>query len=145
MAVHYIPPGYHTVTPYLVIHNVAAVLDFVKKAFDAKETHPAMKRPDGAVMHAEVQIGDSRIMMGEASAQHPPIPAMLYLYVPDCDAWYQRALEAGGVSVMAPMDHFYGDRSGGVKDPAGNQWWIGTHIEDVSPEEIQRRASQAKG
>ena len=74
MAVNYIPEGYHTVTPYLVIHDVAAVLEFIKKAFDAKETHPPMKRPDGAVMHAEVQIGDSRIMMGEASGQHPAIP-----------------------------------------------------------------------
>jgi uncharacterized glyoxalase superfamily protein PhnB len=90
-------------------------------------------------MHAEVQIGDSRVMMGEANEKHPPMPAMLNLYVKDCDAVYRKALEAGGVSVAPPTDHFYGDRSAGVRDGSGNLWYVSTHKEDVSPEEMKRR------
>ncbi len=90
-----------------------------------------------------MKIGDSIIMMGEAAGQWKPLPSMLYVYVPDTDATYQRALQAGGRTLREPRDEFYGDRTAGVEDPCGNQWWIGTHIEDVAPEEMQRRAQAA--
>jgi uncharacterized glyoxalase superfamily protein PhnB len=120
---------------------VAKVIDFLSQTFDAKETE-RMTRPDGAIMHAEVRIGDSPIMLGEPAGQFQPMPACIYVYVTDTDAAYQRALGAGATSLMEPADQFYGDRNAGVRDPAGNVWWIGTHIEDVAPEEIARRAAQ---
>jgi uncharacterized glyoxalase superfamily protein PhnB len=140
MAVKPIPDGYHTVTPYLVVPGVAKLITFLKQAFGAEETHPPTSRPDGAIMHAEVRIGDSRVMMGEPMGDYKPMPASLYLYVNDTDAVYKRALQAGATSIMEPANQFYGDRNAGVKDELGNFWWIGTHIEDVSPEEIAKRA-----
>ena len=119
MAVKAIPEGYHTVTPYLVIEGAAKLIDFLKQAFDAQETF-RMPRPDGAIMHAEVKIGDSIVMMGEASEQWKPIPGAIYLYVSDADAAYKRALQAGATSITEPADQFYEDRHGGVQDPAGN-------------------------
>ncbi len=145
MAVKPIPEGYHSVTPYLVVPGVAGVIDFLRHTFGAEEVHERMTRPDGAVMHAEVQIGNSRIMMGEPAGPFPAMPGSLYVYVEVTDAAYRRALEAGGVSLMEPADQFYGDRNAGVKDPAGNYWWIGTHVEDVPPEEMSRRAQQHQG
>ncbi len=142
MAVKPIPEGLHTVTPYLVVSGVARLIDFLKQAFDATEMHRST-RPDGTVMHAQVKIGDSPIMMGEVWGEFPPKAASLYLYVPDTDVVYKRALAAGAVSIMEPMDMFYGDRNGGVKDFAGNEWWIATHIEDVPPAELERRAEEA--
>jgi len=139
MAVKPIPDGYHSVTPYLVVQGVAKLIDFLKQAFDAKEIE-RMAGPDGSVMHGEVRIGDSVVMMGEAWGESKPIAAALYLYVNDTDVTYRRALQAGATSLREPADQFYGDRSGGVKDPAGNQWWIDTRKEDVSPEELARRA-----
>jgi hypothetical protein len=91
-------------------------------------------------MHAEVTIGNSMVMLGEATEQWRPMPAKIALYVEHADAWYKRALEAGASSAKEPSDQFYGDRSAGVQDFAGNHWWIHTHIEDVSPEEIKKRA-----
>ena len=126
-------------TPYLVVQGVAKLIDFLKQAFDAKEIE-RMAGPDGSVMHGEVRIGDSVVMMGEAWGESKPIAAALYLYVNDTDVTYRRALQAGATSLREPADQFYGDRSGGVKDPAGNQWWIATRKEDVSPEELARRA-----
>jgi PhnB protein len=90
-------------------------------------------------MHAELRIGDSVVMLADAAGDFKPLPCALYLYVPDADATYRRALEAGATSVMEPANQFYGDRNAGVKDPTGNQWWIGTHVEDVPPEEMARR------
>ncbi|HYV31654.1 MAG TPA: VOC family protein [Candidatus Binatia bacterium] len=139
MAVKPIPDGYHSVTPYLVVQGVAKLIDFLKQAFDAKEIE-RMAGPDGSVMHGEVRIGDSVVMMGEAWGESKPIAAALYLYVNDTDVTYRRALQAGATPLREPADQFYGDRSGGVKDPAGNQWWIATRKEDVSPEELARRA-----
>jgi uncharacterized glyoxalase superfamily protein PhnB len=139
MAVKPIPDGYHSVTPYLTIPGVAKLLDFLKQAFEAQELH-RMPRPDGAIMHAEVRIGDSRLMMGEPMGNTQPMFGSLYLYVHDVDAVYKRALQAGATSTSEPADQFYGDRSAGIKDPVGNQWWIATHKEDVPPEEIVRRA-----
>ena len=141
MAVKPVPDGHHTVTPYLVATDAQAVIDFATKAFNATVVED-MRRPDGAVMHAELQIGDSRIMLGQASGQHPAMPAALYLYVPDADATYRQALAAGGISTMEPTDMFYGDRNAGVRDTNGNMWWIGTHIEDVARDELQRRANE---
>ena len=142
MAVKPIPDGYHTITPYLVVPGVAKFLEFLKQAFDAKEMFRSAS-PEGTVMHAEVRIGDSPVMMGEAMGEHKPMPSMLYLYVNDTDAWYKRALEAGATSVMEPADQFYGDRNAGVKDEWGNQWWMATHVEDVAPDELERRAQEA--
>ena len=139
MAVKPVPDGFHTLTPYLIVEGVPKLINFLEKAFDAKVKH-CSKRPDGTIMHAEVQIGNSIAMMGEASDQWKALPCALYMYVVDADATYKRALEAGATSLMEPADQFYGDRNGGVKDPVGNLWWIGTHKEDVSPEEIARRA-----
>jgi uncharacterized glyoxalase superfamily protein PhnB len=142
MAVKPVPEGYHTATPYLIVPGVAQVIDFLKQAFDAKEIHERTSRPDGSVMHAEVRIGDSPIMMGEPMGQFQAMPAFVYLYVADTDACYQRALKAGATSLLEPADQFYGDRNAGVRDAAGNVWWIGTHIEDVAPEELKRRVSR---
>jgi PhnB protein len=141
MAVKPIPDGFHSVTPFMVVQGAAQLLDFLKQAFDAKEVHRPMQRPDGTIMHAEVRVGNSVLMMGEAMGEHTPMPSSLYLYVPDADAVYQRALQAGGTSLMEPTDQFWGDRNAGVEDPAGNRWWIATHQEDVSQEEIEKRAA----
>ena len=103
-----------------------------------------MRRPDGTLQHGEVKIGDSIVMLAEASGQWKPRPSTLYLYVNDTDATYRRAIEAGATSLMEPATQFYGDRSAGVQDPAGNFWWIATHVEDVSPEEMHRRADMKK-
>jgi PhnB protein len=142
MAVRAIPEGYHAVTPYLVGPDVAGLLKFLAAAFGATETEHVTD-PGGTVRHAEVQIGDSRVMMGEPSGDYAPMPAMLQLYVEDVDAVYQRALRAGGASIEEPADQFYGDRRGGVRDPSGNQWWISTRKENLSHEEIARRAAAA--
>jgi uncharacterized glyoxalase superfamily protein PhnB len=133
------PEGFHTVTPYLIVEGVAGLIDFLKQAFGAEEIE-RMASPDGGIAHAEVRIGDSIIMMGEPRDEWKPMPGSIYLYVDDTDAAYKRALEAGATSLMEPADQFYGDRNGGVKDPSGNHWWIATHIEDVAPEEMARRA-----
>ncbi len=137
-----IPDGYHSVTPYLTVRGAGKVIEFLKQAFGAKLSHDAIKRPDGSIMHAQVLIGDSRIMIAEESPIAQATVSTLYLYVPDVDSVYQRAVKAGGAKVMEPMDMFYGDRSGGVKDPSGNSWFIATHKEDVAPQELQRRAEE---
>jgi PhnB protein len=142
MAVSYIPEGSPTVTPYLAVKGVAALIDFLKATFDAKEIDRIVT-PDGTIMNAEVAIGTSRLMMGDPR-DHPSETAMLYVYVPDCDAVYARALAAGATSIMAPADMFYGDRSGAVQDPAGNKWWIATHKEDVPHDELVKRAAAAR-
>ena len=143
MAVKPIPDGFHTVTPYLVVHGVDTLLDFLQRAFNAQQLHSPMMRPDGSIGHAEVKIGDSVIMMGEPMGDMQPMPGSIYLYVNDADAVYQRALQAGATSLMEPADQFYGDRSAGVKDAVGNQWWIATHKEDVPPDEMLKRAKAA--
>jgi PhnB protein len=142
MAVNPVPEGYRTVTPYLVVDGATNVLDFVKQAFGAEEKF-RMDGPDGKVGHAEVQIGDSIVMVGDAGAENPAMPAMIHLYVDDCDATYERALAAGATSEREPTDQFYGDRSAGVRDSAGNLWWIATHVEDVPEEEMAKRIEEA--
>lgn len=120
--------NYRTVTPYLTVPNVAGLIKFLSCAFGAIE-RLRLPRPDGSVMHAEVSIGDSIIMMGEPSAQFGPMPASIFLTVEDCDAAYHRAIECGATSVMEPADQPHaGQRYGGVKDLCGNLWWPATAI-----------------
>ncbi len=97
-------------------------------------------RPDGKIMHADLKIGDSHVMISEATDQHPAMQCMVHLYVPNVDAVYERAIAAGGTSMTEPADQFYGDRGGGVKDPSGNCWYIATHKEDVGTAELRKRA-----
>lgn len=138
MSVKPIPEGYHTVTPFLIVKDAAKLIDFLREAFNAEENF-RMNNPDETVAHAEVKIGNSMVMVSEANEQFPAIPNILHLYVEDTDAVFQRALKAGAETLKEPSDQFYGDRSGSVKDAFGNQWWIGTHIEDVTPEEVEKR------
>ncbi|MGH9611226.1 MAG: VOC family protein [Bryobacteraceae bacterium] len=133
-----IPDGFHTATPYLVVDDGDKQIQFLKQAFDATEVHVS-RRPNGRMMHAEVKIGDSIIMIGEAQDTWKAMPAMVYLYVEDVDGTFRQATAAGGKTVREVKDEFYGDRSGGVEDSCGNMWWIATHVEDVSREELERR------
>lgn len=140
MAVKPIPEGFHTVTPYLLVRDAAKLIDFAKKAFDAREVF--RETMGEGLVHANLLIGDSMVMIGDAPERVEPMPCMLYLYVKDADAAYKKAVAAGAVSVSEPRDEFYGDRSGGVKDAFGNQWWLATHVEDVSPSELAARAAK---
>ncbi len=150
--VNYITRGYHTATPYLIAKDAAAAIEFYKKAFGATELE-RIADASGAIRHAEFKIGDSPFMITE---EHPDYPAWLsaesrggspvhiYLYVEDVDAVFKHAISCGATELLPVQDQFYGDRSGGVRDPFGHIWYIATHIEDVSPEEIQRRAAQPR-
>jgi PhnB protein len=140
MKVNPIPEGFHSVTPYLTVPDAARLIDFLKQAFDGIE-RTRIARPDGTVLHAQVRIGDSLLMIGEPQGQWKPRPSMLYFYVPDVNASYQRAIAAGAKSVIEPADMFYGDRHACVRDVSDNDWWIATHIEDPSAAEIQERAA----
>ena len=139
MQVAPIPPDYHTITPYLMARGATQLLEFLRQAFDA-ETRGATLGTNGSICNAEVRVGNSMLMVSEVRDDSTPPPSMFYLYVPDTDAVYRQALDAGGVSLQEPADMFYGDRNAGVQDPCGNQWWIATHVEDLTPEEIQQRA-----
>jgi PhnB protein len=147
-----IPDGYHAVTPYLVVDGAVAAIEFYKKAFGATEVM-RFDAPGGKVGHAELQIGDSRIMLAD---EHPEMgargpqsfggsPISILLYMVDVDAVVARAIAAGATLHRAVADQFYGDRSGGVKDPFGHIWFVATHIEDVSLEEMQKRAAALHG
>ncbi|HMJ82705.1 MAG TPA: VOC family protein [Vicinamibacterales bacterium] len=137
-----IPSGYHTVTPYLRVTGAAELIEFLERAFGANENHRSLA-PDGSIMHADVTIGDSHVMLTDGMENFPPLPGSNFLYVSDVDATYRSAIDAGATSMMEPSDQFYGDRTAGVRDPFGNVWWIGTHIEDLSAEELHRRHQQA--
>ena len=147
MSVKPIPDGYHTVTPYLIVQDAARALDFYKEAFGATEA-VRMAGPGGKVMHAEIKIGDSAIMMAdecsEMGARGPQAyggtPVSLAVYVEDVDARVDRAVAAGAKVLRPVADQFYGDRAGTLEDPFGHVWTIATHKEDVSPEEMRRRA-----
>jgi PhnB protein len=136
------PKGYNTVTTYLAVKGADSVLAFIKKAFGAKVLKKHL-HSKGNIMHAEAMIGDTRIMLGDPGDRHP-MTAMLYMYVPDCDTVYKKALKAGAKSVMKPMDMFYGDRSGAVKDKAGNVWWISTPTEAVPQQELKKRIARMR-
>jgi PhnB protein len=138
-----IPEGYHTVTPWFMVKDSAQLIDFMTKAFDATEIG-RVYNPDGKIGHAEVQIGDSVVMMFDAKEEWPYIPTLIRLYVEDGDAVFQKALNAGATIVTEMTELGFGDRGGRVRDPFGNIWWIQTHIEDVSPEEMAKRAGEKK-
>ena len=142
MPVKTIPEGYHTVTPLLAVKGAERLIDFLKAAFGATEISK-LSAENGTVMHAELKIGDSMVMLGEAMENCPAMPASLYLYVTDADATFRTALDAGAESLESPTDQFWGDRVAFVRDYAGNKWWIATHKEDVDANEIARRV-QAK-
>ncbi len=137
MAVKKIPAGFRTVTPFLLVERCPEFIAFLKKAFGAKVTFQ-MKGADGKVMHAEIKIGDSMVMTSEAQGDWKAMPSMIHLYVTDVDAWHKKAVKAGGKPLREPEDQFYGDRSGGIVDAWGNQWWTATHIKDVSPREMTK-------
>jgi PhnB protein len=145
-----IPEGYHTATPYLTLDDAAGAIDFYKKAFGAKE-RMRMEAPGGKIGHAELQIGDSIVMLADAfpqSSTQPPrelggTTAGVFLYVDDVDAVAQKAVDAGATITMEVADQFWGDRFGSLQDPFGHSWSIATHVEDVPPDEMAERAKQA--
>ena len=130
--------GFHALTPYLFAQGASRLIEFISAAFGGEVTF-RKSRPDGAVMHAEMRIGDSMLMLADASAEFGPMPTSVSLYVTDGDAVCQSALQAGGVSVFSVMTLPSGERYGGIKDHSGNIWWVATHVEDVPPEEEDRR------
>jgi PhnB protein len=143
-----IPEGYHSVTPALLVRGAAEAIDFYTRAFGARELG-RMPAPDGQrIWHAELQIGDARLMLADEFPEmggHAPeslggTPVSLHLYVEDADAVIQRAVDAGATVIQPPMDAFWGDRYGRIKDPFGHEWSVATHIEDVSEEEMRQRA-----
>ena len=136
-----VPEGYHTITAQLTLDNAARTIEWYKKALGAEELSRS-EGPDGKIMHAEVKIGDSTVMMTDAQGPWQPMPAAMYVYVPNVDETYKKMLAAGATSVMEPADQFYGDRHGGVKDRWGNFWWIATRVENVPREELARRAEE---
>jgi PhnB protein len=147
----FVPKGFHTVTPYLIIKDATRAIEFYKRAFGAVELSRHTDE-SGDVRHAEIRIGDSPVMIGGESPKYPEwlgpearggTPVHIYLYVEDVDAVFARALAAGATQLLPVEDHYYGDRSGGVTDPFGHVWYIATHKEDVGPEEMKRRAAAA--
>ena len=145
-----IPAGYHTVTPYLVCRGAAGAIDFYKRAFGAKEKM-RMPGPDGKVAHAEIQIGDSRVMLGEEMPEMgAKSPEMLggsavgvFLYVKNVDGFTGKAIAAGATVLMPVQDMFWGDRYGKLKDPFGHEWSIATHKEDLTAKQMAKRAQSA--
>ncbi len=146
MTVKPIPDGYHSVTPYLIVHDATAAIDYYKRAFGAIETL-RLPGPDGKIGHAEILIGDSVVMLAD---EHPEMrarspkslggsPISLMLYVENVDEQFPKAIAAGGKELRPVKDQFYGDRSGMLEDPFGHTWTLGTHIEDVGADEMQRR------
>jgi len=133
-----IPQDYGTVTPYLIVNGVPRLIDFLKETFHAEERARINDKKDH-VGHAEVKIGNSMVMMADSTTQYTPIPSQLYVYVDNVDDAYRRAMRAGGTSEQEPTTQFYGDRTAAVKDPTGNVWWIATHVEDLSPQEMEKR------
>ena len=140
MPVAPVPPGYATVTPYLVVADPRGLFAFHVDALGATEIRRT-SLPDGSVFNIEARIGGSTVMFVQGRPGHEIRTAAFYVYVPDVDAAYARALAAGGVSTMPPADQFYGDRAAGFRDPAGNDWWLASRIETLSTEEISRRAA----
>lgn len=146
-----IPDGYHSLTPYLYLKGAADAIEFYKRAFGATELF-RMNRPDGKVGHAEIKIGDSPVMLADENPDMGALspqtvggcPLSFLIYVEDVDTVFAQAVAAGAKVAAEVEDKFYGDRAGGVSDPFGYTWYIATHVEDVSPEEIGKRAAQQK-
>jgi len=143
MAVKPIPEGYSTFTPYFVVEGATDFIEFLKKGFGAEEMF-RFPAPGGKLGHAEVRIGSSIVMLADTSPDYPPSRMNSYLYVPDVDATYKKVLAAGAQSKREPANQFYGDRVATLTDRWGNTWSIGTHVEDVSPEEMERRMKAQK-
>jgi len=147
--VNAIPDGYHTMTPALTVRDMARAIEFYKKAFNAQE-RSRMDGPDGQLMHAEMKIGNSIFMLGPENPQmgsKSPLalngtPVALYLYVENADAAFDQAVSAGAKVEMPVADMFWGDRTGSVIDPFGHRWWVGTHKEDMTPDQMKQRAQQ---
>lgn len=144
----YVPKGLHTITPQLTLDNAKDTLDWYKKAFGATETYRSLG-PDGKVMHAEVRIGDSAFFANDIMMDHDKgpkarggSPAGFWIYVDNCDALFKRAVDAGAKVAQPLDDQFWGDRAGLITDPAGYNWWIATHKEDLSQDEIKKRAEE---
>jgi PhnB protein len=150
MATKPIPEGYRTITPYLAVHDAAEAIEYYKKAFGAKE-RGRMDAPGGKIGHAELEIGDSLVMLSDpfpqASTRTPSelggTSASIFMYVEDVDAVVKKAVDEGATITMEVSDQFWGDRFGSVKDPFGHMWSIATHVEDVPPEEMAERAKTA--
>lgn len=146
-----IPSGYHSVTPYLIMRGAAKAIDYYREAFGAVESM-RLDAPGGTIGHAEIRIGDSIVMLADevpamgflAPESVGGTPVSLMIYVPDVDAVFSRAIAGGGAEIKPVRDQFYGDRSGILRDPFGHLWTIATHVEDVSPEEIDRRLASMK-
>jgi PhnB protein len=143
-----IPEGFHSLTPALTCRGADQAIEFYKKAFGA-QVQVRMPSPDGKIMHAELKIGDSNIFLGDefpgmsAAPSTPSLPSVyLFLYVPDVDAVFNRAVAAGSRVEMPVQDMFWGDRYGKLTDPFGHHWGIATHTEDVAPEEMKRRSAE---
>ncbi len=152
MTVAPIPHGYHAVTPYLIVEGAAEAIAWYAQAFGARALM-RLPAPGGKIGHAEIEIGDSRVMLADPSPDHDAYapakfggsPVSLHLYLPDVDAAAARAVAAGGTLVRAVEDRFYGDRSGTIRDPFGHTWHLSTHVEDVSQDEIERRLASMVG
>lgn len=148
MAVNYVPEGYRSVTPYLIVRGAARAIDFYKQAFGATEIM-RMPGPNNTIGHAELRIGDSVVMLADeqpnGSYRAPDVlggsPVSLMIYIADVDEVFSKAVSLGSKELRAVQDQFYGDRSGNLVDPFGHIWTISTHVEDVSPEEMERRMS----
>ncbi|HMY36213.1 MAG TPA: VOC family protein [bacterium] len=151
--VHFIPKGFHTLTPYLSVHDGKAAVEFYEKAFGAKERKGRMSDEKGKIMHTEIKIGVSHFMLSDEFPEYGNVspktvgksPVQLMIYVPNVDILFEKAIAAGATVVMAVEDQFYGDRSGRLLDPFGYQWHIATHMENVSPKEMARRAAKLYG
>ena len=152
MAVQNIPEGFHSVTPYLAVKDARAAIDFYRAAFDAELMYQ-MEIPGGGIAHAEIRIGNSMMMLADENPEMNHLAPQslggsavsMMIYVADCDAVHAQAIAAGAEQVSEVQDQFYGDRSGQIIDPFGHRWTIGTHVEDVSPEELDRRAQELFG
>lgn len=138
MPVQFKPEGYHTVTPTIIVKGAARLTEFLKKILDAKVL-VSIPGPNNTIAHSEVQVGDSRLMIADAGPMFAAQTSSFYLYLSDCDAVYKKAIAAGAKSEHEPKDQFYGDRNASFIDEWGNRWAVGTHVEDVSPEELDRR------
>jgi PhnB protein len=149
--ISHIPKGYNSITPYLIINGAAQAIDYYKNVFGAEEVF-RMDGPEGKVGHAELKIGDSRIMLADENPSMGPghssaasigaSPVSLYLYIPDVDSVFERAVAAGAKVLKPVQDQFYGDRSGFIQDPFGHLWGIATHVEDVAPQELEERVKK---
>ena len=148
--VKYIPDGFHAVTPYLTVKDVSQAIEFYKRAFGARE-RMRMPMPDGKVAHAELQLADSIILLGQECPEHGSVsahtlegsPVSLTLYVENVDGAFKRAVDAGATVKEPVADKFWGDRAGSITDPFGHRWMLLTHIEDVSPVEMKDRMAEA--